>query len=391
MTVAEEKKLRWLTLSLIPTVGIRSLWRLYNAFGSVEGILNASETSMVERGGVQRRTAQAIVRRETTRNPKAEWERLGEENISFITWDDAEYPPLLRHIHLPPLFLFARGTYRCDHVLAIALVGTRRPSVRGVLFAERLASDLTSHGITVVSGLALGIDTAAHRGSVRVHPERSIAVVGSGLDVPYPKANRELLGEIARSGVVFSEYPLGTPPERWRFPLRNRIVSGLSMGVVVVEAGIKSGALITARCALEQGREVFAVPGPVNDPRSAGVHHLLKEGATLIENVHDILGAYDHLAILQGRAHDVPKEQPGERACLPPSAPSHCSHRTSPPEEAQRVLAALTDTPQHIDVLCQKTALPCGRLLSLLTMLEINGMVRQLPGKHFLRERGKGG
>jgi len=324
--MTDERKIAWLTLALIPELGSRSLWKLYQAMGSPEAIIRASEKELLDKASIKPRTARAIAGKQTIRNPKEEWKRLVDRGISFITWDDEAYPAPLRHIPDPPLFLFAKGSYRPAHTVALAIVGTRNASVRGILFAEKLASDLAALGITVVSGLAIGIDSAAHRGALKAGGQ-TIAVMGSGLDVPYPRANRDLIERIAGSGVVFSEYPLGTPPEKWRFPMRNRIVSGLSMGVVVVEAGIKSGALITARMALDQGREVFAVPGGVSDERYAGTNKLIKDGAKLVEDIKDILEEYPFLHTLPRSEMKIEKR---------PLAIKGDEHRTSRSDDNNR-------------------------------------------------------
>jgi len=382
--MTDERKIAWLTLALIPELGPRSLWKLYRAMGSPEAVIRASEKELLDKASIKPRTARAIAGKQTIRTPKEEWERLVDSGISFITWDDKEYPAPLRHIPDPPLFLFAKGSYRPEHTIAFAIVGTRNASVKGILFAEKLASDLAALGITVVSGLAIGIDSAAHRGALKVGGQ-TIAVMGSGLDVPYPRANRDLIERIAGSGVVFSEYPLGTPPEKWRFPMRNRIVSGLSMGVVVVEAGVKSGALITARMALDQGREVFAVPGDVSDDRYAGTNKLIKDGAKLVEDIKDILEEYPFLQTLTRS-----KVKIGKRP-LAGKEDERRTFRSDDPGTAEsaesRILQALGSEPQHIDRICERTGLSCGTVLSILTMLELKGLVRQLPGKYFISER----
>lgn len=377
----DRRKIGWLTLALIPELGPRSLWKLYNTMGGLEGILEAPESEILRKSSVRHRTAQAIAMKRTIRDPEKEWDRLLRMGINFITWDDENYPALLRHIPDPPLFLFARGAYRPEHSAAIAIVGTRNASTRGLAFAEKLAADLANYGVTVVSGLAIGIDSAAHRGALKAGGE-TIAVMGSGLDVPYPKENRGMIEKIAKSGVVFSEYPLGTPPEKWRFPLRNRIVSGLSAGVVVVEAGLSSGALITARLALDQGREVFAVPGPVSDHRSAGTNRLIKEGAKLVENADDIL---EECSSWFRELSKISRRKASKNVAT--SSDASNDRKQTANDEEMKILQNLTDKPQHIDSICEKTGLSCATVLSVLTMLEIRGWVRQLPGKYFVRER----
>ncbi|MGC8719336.1 MAG: DNA-processing protein DprA [Thermodesulforhabdaceae bacterium] len=379
----DKRKIAWLTLALIPELGPRSLWKLYRAFGGAEEILSTRETELMRRCSIRARTARAIVEKRALKDPFSEWDRLQACGVKFITWEDEEYPALLRHIPDPPLFLFAKGSYRPEHAAAVAIVGTRKASARGLMIAERLATDLARHGITVVSGLAIGIDSAAHRGALKAGGD-TIAVMGSGLDVPYPRVNRDLIEQIAGSGVVFSEYPLGTPPEKWRFPLRNRIVSGLSAGVVVVEAGLKSGALITARLALEQGREVFAVPGPVGDERAAGANKLIKEGAKLVEDVRDIMEE------CASWFKDLSTFRAGSlrpREIISASPEQSQKGLGSPRDEELKILQVLGSEPEHIDKICEKTGLACASVLSLLTMMELKGLVRQLPGKYFIKER----
>lgn len=376
----DKRKIAWLTLALIPELSPESLWKLYRSFGGPEAILNASEDEILQRVPLKRKTARAIAQRLTIRDPQRELEIILRSGINFTTWDDELYPALLRHIPNPPLFLFSKGTYRSEYAAAIAIVGTRNASTRGLGFAEKLANDLARYGVTVVSGLAVGIDSAAHRGALKAGG-KTIAVMGSGLDIPYPRVNQDMIDQIAKSGVVFSEYPLGTPPEKWRFPLRNRIVSGLSAGVVVVEAGIKSGALITARLALEQGRDIFAVPGPVSDWQAAGTNKLLKEGAKLVETAKDILDEYPAWFKELSRLSLQKSSQ------ISPSSLTPDGDIEYEGDDEMKILQNLTTEPQHIDKICDKTGLSCSTVLSLLTMLELKGKVRQLPGKYFIRER----
>ncbi len=370
----DENRICWLSLALIPRLGNRSLWKLYNHFKSAEAILKASSREIWSVRGLKSAVREALIKKDFVRDPYREAQRLERENIRFICWEDKEYPEILRHIPYPPLFIFLKGSYLEDDIMAVGVVGTRYPSFRGRLFAEKLSEELASQGVTVVSGLAVGIDTSAHLGALRANG-RTISVLGCGLDVPYPRQNVQLKDRISRSGAVISEYPLGVPPEKWRFPLRNRIVSGLSLGVVVVEAGLKSGALITAKLALEQGREVFAVPGPAGDYRSAGTNMLLKQGAKLVEKAEDIFDEIESL-----------KELRRNRVSRSSRYKSHgCDEHYDGLEG--RIMEVLSDTPLHIDVICRRIGKSVKELLPVLSSLEIRGQVRQLPGKHFIVER----
>ncbi len=370
----DENKICWLSLALISRLGNRSLWKLYNHFKSAEAILKANPREIKSIQGLKFPVREALLKKDFIRDPYREARRLEQENIKFICWEDKEYPKILRHIPYPPLFIFLKGSYLEDDIMAVGVVGTRYPSFRGRLFAEKLSGELASQGVTIVSGLAVGIDTSAHIGALKANG-RTISVLGCGLDIPYPRQNVQLKDRISRSGAVISEYPLGVPPEKWRFPLRNRIVSGLSLGVVVVEAGLRSGALITARLALEQGREVFAVPGPVSDYRSAGTNLLLKQGAKLVEKAEDIFDEIESLKKLRKKSVSETRKVEG----------SSCSDRYKGLEG--KIMEILSETPLHIDVICRKVKKPMKELLPILSSLEIQGQVRQLPGKYFIIER----
>ena len=286
--------------------------------------------------------------------------------IRVIKREDAEYPANLRNIHKPPPELYANGAILPQDEAAVALVGTRRPTHYGVQACERLAYDLATRGITVISGMAIGIDTAAHRGAIRAGG-RTIAVLGSGHNNIYPQENIGLYRQIIKNGAVISEFPNDATPDRWHFPSRNRIISGMSLGVVIVEAPRKSGALITADFALEQGREVFSLPGKINSHTTEGTHRLIKEGAKLVEGVDDII---EELRLqLRGSV--------GEKA------------GQSQPEllltaDEEKIFKLLTDEPRHIDKIAQETDLPIGTVSSTLVNLTIKRIIKELPGKHFV-------
>jgi len=286
--------------------------------------------------------------------------------VGVVGWGDTRYPLFLRNIHQPPLVMYVRGELAQEDACGVALVGTRHATTYGKMVARKLARGLAGEGVTVVSGLARGIDTAAHEGALEAGG-RTIAVLGSGVDIIYPGENRSLAESIEREGcgAVVSELPIGSKPLPGNFPRRNRIISGLSKGVVVVEAPLKSGALITARFALEQGREVFAVPGSINSPYSRGVHMLIRDGAKLVENVEDIL----------------------EELSLPRvSARGHTETAANLTLSEQSVLGVLSEETMHIDAIGYSCGLPPAETADALMRLQLRGKVRELPGKLFCRE-----
>jgi DNA processing protein len=287
-----------------------------------------------------------------------------------IRRDDAEYPERLKAIHDPPAVLFVRGTLPGREEPAVAIVGARRATPYGLSVARRLGGELARAGFTVVSGLARGIDGAAHEGAIRAGG-RTIGVMGCGLDIAYPPEHIELIEEMVRQGAVVSEFPVGTPPYRANFPKRNRIISGMSLGVVVVEAGPESGALITARLALEQGREVFAVPGPAGSAMSVGTHRLLREGAKLVEGLQDIMEEIGPQLAARTRP-------PSARAARPSAEPQL-------PDEEATVYRLLSHEPRHMDELTALTGQIPSRLSGVLLQLELRGVVRQLAGQRYIR------
>jgi len=360
----------WLLLSVIPGVGMHRFQGLLRRFGSPEHVLNASLTDLMTVPGLGPQIAGAITTHRNHAFVTRQLKLARRHGVDIITSHDEAYPVSLRQIYDPPPLLFVRGrvTEVDEHVLGI--VGTRRVSSYGRRMTERFCSALCAAGITIVSGLARGVDTIAHRTAL-AQKGRTVAVLGSGLDIPYPPENLPLMEQITTSGAVISEYPMGTAPDATNFPQRNRIISGMSNGVLIVEAGESSGALITARYALEQDREVFAVPGPLTCEGSRGTNKLIKEGtAKLVEDVGDIL------------------EELGPAAVL--NIPSHAEIREAPafslaPEEKQ-LYKIISETPQHIDRLATSSSLPSSTILNMLLNLELKGAIRQLPGKMFVRE-----
>lgn len=377
----------WLTLALMPCVSPRTLWKLYNHFGDPVKIFSAQAEDLRNVPGIRPATMESIINRRLIRDPEGEFERLSSVGVNFLCWEDEKYPEPLRYIPDPPLFIFMKGQYEPMDVIAVAIVGTRYPSSEGMAMAEKLAEGLASKGVTVVSGLAIGIDAAAHRGALKAGG-RTIAVLGCGVDVSYPKANLKLKEKIAQRGALFSEYPLGTYPEKWHFPLRNRIISGLSLGVMVVEAGYRSGALITARLALEQGRDVFAVPGHPGNFRSMGTNALIKEGAKLVQDVDDVFDELEVLRNLKKQDRPVSTQPTGgkDNDGVSRSEKKRNASLYSAGLE-QLVMDLISDEPCHVDILCRKLGVPPREILPVLSTLEVKGCVNQLPGKYFTRKR----
>lgn len=298
---------------------------------------------------------------------KQELDRLAQKGYGVVTMSDPDYPPLLLQIPDPPPILYVHGAIE-NTSRTVAVVGSRNATRYGITITRRLCADLARLGMIVVSGMARGIDTAAHVGALN-GKGKTVAVLGSGLECVYPSENRKLFDQIAENGAVVSEFPLLTEPEPYNFPRRNRIISGMSLGVVIVEATKRSGSLITARLAAEQNREVFAVPGSVQSFKSTGTHTLIKQGAKLVEHANDILEEFSHV-LATGPDTDRPETHAPEPE---PALPS---------EEAL-VLDALDVYPVHIDELVRKTGMAAGTLSGILIKLEIKGMVKQSPGKFF--------
>jgi DNA processing protein len=356
----------WLALNLVPHVGPATFALLLEHFGTAKRALKAPLRELQEISGVGGATAEAIRSFPAEEVLRRELEVMEREGAHFLTLKDPEYPAPLRHIPHPPPVLCARGEWIESDQKAVAIVGSRNASPYGLGVAERLASELAVRGITIVSGMARGIDAAAHRGALKAGG-RTIAVFGSGLDVMYPKEHRRLAKEIGGAGALFSEFPFGTQPLQSNFPQRNRLISGLSLGVVVVEAALDSGALITAHYALEQGREVFAVPGPIAHRLSRGCHRLIKEGAKLTESWEDVLEEL--------KVHPLPAtEVPSFVTTLPPVE-----------GEEERVLQVLGEEPLHIDTIIAGSGLSAGAVAASLLSLEMKGWIKQLSGKAFVR------
>ena len=365
MTQDTEQTAAWLGLSSIPGVGRVTFRKLVGKFGSPLQVLSASQDELVGHGGISEKTAQKIASFPWREPAMRELAAASRSNVAIVTENDPEYPQALKSAADAPVLLYIQGRFLPGDAAAVALVGTRTPTYYGLTVTHRMSYELATAGMTVVSGLARGIDTQAHKGALDAGG-RTIAVLGSGIDVPYPPENRELMERIASSGAVISENPFGTRPEGGYFPARNRIISGLSRGTVIIEAAEDSGSLITADYTLKQGRMLFAVPGNVSSPVSRGTNSLIKRGAVLVETAADILRTLG-----TDGAHAAAQDR--ERA-LPELT-----------DEEARVLASVTAEPKHVDVLLSESGSLPGRLSGILTGLELKGLVKQLPGKYFVR------
>lgn len=342
----------------IEGIGSTRLRRLHAHFESLEQAWHAAPQELATLAGLGHDLAQAIAAQRPTIDPEAELRRLESSDTRIIPWWDPEFPPLLKEIHDPPAVLFWRGSWPAME-RAVAIVGTRGCSGYGGRMARMIARDLSRQGVLIVSGLAAGIDAAAHQGALEAG--ETLAVMATGLDHIYPASNIPLARQILTHGALISEYPLGTEPTPGQFPARNRIISGLCLATIVVEARERSGSLITADQALEQNREVMAVPGPIDSPNSAGCHRLIQQGAKLITCAQDVL------------------EELGWEGSRIPSPPPDLS-----PDEAN-VLAAVETQPTPLDRIAQKSGLPPQIVNSVLLTLELKALINQFPGRRYAR------
>ena len=372
---------RLIQLNLVTEIGSLRLTRLLTAFGDLRRLFRASEEQLREVEGIGTKIAARIAA--VCRDPEAlpeELELAERAGCAIVTQLDAGYPEPLRDITDPPPVLYMKGAWIPADAVDVAIVGARRSTLYGQQTATRLAADLARRGVTIVSGLARGIDAAAHRGALAAGG-RTIAVVGNGLASVYPPEHDGLAAKIAERGAVISEYPATMPPLPHHFPRRNRLISGLSLGVVVVEAGPKSGALITADCALDQGREVFAVPGKVDSEASQGAHRLLKQGARLVTSVDDIIEELrleaQPLAGAHGEMDDVASgAMAGARA----------EQIGDASDDERRLLSLLQrDEPSDVDELAVRAGVPVAACSTALVSLSLKRLVRQLPGQQFVR------
>ena len=395
MLSADTKSL--IHLNLIPGIGNHTIRRLLAAFGSAEKSLAATSEELAQIDGLTPDVRQQLIDGRSHAPLAQELELIEQHQCHIVTINDDAYPPLLKQIHDPPVLLYIIGEFPLQDAPSIAIVGSRSPTGYGKTISHQLSHQLAERGITVVSGFARGIDTCVHRGALEAGGH-TIAVFGCGLSIIYPETNRALATEIIESGALISEFPMTMPPRGNNFPRRNRVISGLTLGTLVVEASDRSGSLITARHAAEQGREVFAVPGQIFSNVSRGTHSLINQGATLINSVDDLLDALpqDYTKILGGESPEPTRQPPPskrpDKAVRPQSAEEKSAPVPQPKAELnltpdeQTVLSTMDASSIHIDQIARVTQLPIGKVSSLLVMLELKGVVQQLPGKQFVKK-----
>jgi len=359
--------LNWLTLHLTQGLGPAGVRALLDAFGTPTKIFEASAKELRLVRGIKQSVIETLTKSPPVKQAEQELKNAARLGVDIISWQDNHYPFLLQKIYNPPLVLYVKGRTDILNKPSIAVVGSRAATSYGVKIARQLSSDLSSK-VNIVSGLALGIDTAAHQGALESNGT-TIAVLGCGLDIIYPHQNTKLARRIEMSaGAIVSEYPFKTTPEAFRFPARNRIISGMSLGVLVVEAAERSGSLITARHALEEGREVFAIPGRVDSIKSTGTHRLLKEGAKLAHTVEDILEEFPGLC-----QNDVKIDQSERTKSTQPSYTAN----------EQKIINVLDAYPKHIDVIITETGLDISIINESLLLLELKNAIEVLPGQQY--------
>lgn len=360
----ESDRSYWVALSFVRGIGAIRFQRLLDFFGTARDAWLATESDL-QQAGLPSQVCQNLLVLRKSLDVGATWDKIAAQGIQVVTWADDTYPERLHTIDAAPPVLYMRGELSSTDAWAVAIVGTRRATRYGRQVADELAAALAAQGITVVSGLARGVDGVAHRAALRAGG-RTLAVLGSGVDKIYPPEHRHLADEIRAHGAILSDYAPGTPPDAVNFPPRNRIIAGLSLATVVVEAGESSGALITARFALEQGREVFAVPGSIYAPLSVGPNRLIRDGARPLLSVDDLLDALNVSRVAQYRQ---------ARLALPDD-----------PVEAQ-LLSLLENESLHVDELSVQANLPVSEVSAALTMMELKGLVRQVGSMHYVAVR----
>jgi DNA processing protein len=362
--MAEDSNYFWVALSLVKGIGATRMRALLDYFGDAQTAWQAPPAEL-EKAGLPAKLIETLCQVRNSDLPDKTWLAIQNRGIKILTWESAEYPLRLMEIEQPPPVLYLRGELSNEDQWAVGIVGTRRATAYGRQAAEDLAAGLAQNGITIVSGLARGVDAIAHQASLRAGG-RTLAVLGCGVDQIYPPEHHRLAEQIISQGALLSDYPPGTAPEAANFPPRNRIISGLSLAIIVVEASEKSGALITAAFAAEQGRAVFALPGSIYAPQSKGTNRLIQEGA------HLTLGVNDVLEILHLTRHD---QQRAARTVLPADA-----------VEAQ-LYTLLGREPLHVDEICNHAGLPIEQVSATLAMMELKGLVRQVGGMHYIAVR----
>jgi DNA processing protein len=356
-----DEKVYWMGFNLVKGIGAVRFQNLINFFGSLEVAWQAPAEALAS-AGLSQKTIENLVLVRKSKDLQKIWDHLQAQGIQVLTWQDAAYPSVLKEIDQPPPVLYLRGSFVPEDGWAVAIVGTRRITPYGRQVADELAAYLAYHGLTVVSGLARGVDAVAHEAALKAGG-RTIAVLGSGIDIIYPPENKSLAEQVVKQGALISDYPPGTQPEGVNFPPRNRIISGLARATVVVEAGEKSGALITATFAAEQGREVLAVPGTIHAPQSKGTNHLIQQGARPLLAMQDVLEAIDFEHVQE-----------------------HYQARTLFPsdEKETTILRILSDEPLSMDEIGIQANLPIEQVSSTLVLMELKGMVSQVGGMSYV-------
>jgi DNA processing protein len=361
-----------IALNLIGNVGPIRVRQLLERFGEATAILRAGREQLLRVNGIGEETAAAIAGWETNADLKGELKKIDEFGCRILIQTDEEYPPLLRQIYDPPLVLYVKGALLSKDKNAVAMVGSRMTTHYGIEVARKLAYQLAYLGVTVVSGGARGIDSAAHQGALSAKG-RTVAVLGTGINLVWPPENKELYERIKDNGALITQFPFNRPGDKQSFPIRNRIVAGMTLGTVVVEANLTSGALITANFANEYGRQVFAVPGRIDSPRSKGCHDLIKKGAKLCEGAEDILSEFEYLFPPSNRPASA-----AETGTLPALELS---------ENEQKVYDSLSEEQLSIDEVIRQSGLPSSAVSVSLLSLEMKRVIRQQPGKMFVRNQ----
>jgi DNA processing protein len=366
--------LPWLALRLTPGLGARLAGKLLRQFGGPEEIFRASLTEL-EGSHLPAAVAQAIFSHAAFRDAEKELAEVRKAGCRLLNWSETEYPRLLLEIYDPPPLLYLRGDVQVLNRHAISIVGTRRPTPYGNQIAERLARDLANQGLIIVSGLARGVDSSAHRGACAASRGGTVGVLGTGIDVIYPKENRKLFEEVEKRGAIITEFPMGAYPAPENFPVRNRIVAGMALGVIVAQGAQYSGSLITSRLGMEFGREVYGVPGNITEPVSFAPNQLIKQGAKLVAGWEDVVEELP--TEIRAELFPVEATTREERASL-------FEQNLSPTEKRLYDLIRIED-PIHVDELVESTGLSSSETLAALCEMEMRGIVRQMPGKQFVR------
>lgn len=369
----DQERLASLRLNLVSGIGPRTFSALVEKFGSAVAAAEAPASALAEVRGIGRNSAADLRRAIAEAEPEAEFEKARAAGVRIVVRSEPDYPIALTYLFDAPPILYVKGTIRPEDAQAIAIVGMRKCSLYGEEQAERLAGGLARTGFTIVSGLARGIDSAAHKAALAAGG-RTLAVQGRGLAGVYPPENKRLAEAVMERGALVSEFAMDIGPTAENFPRRNRIIAALSLGVVVIEAGKQSGSLITARLAAELGKEVFAVPNRVDAPGAAGSHALIRDGAKLVESVADILDEFADLQVEAAPGEDVPRQ-------------ASLDLKANLSSEEARLVEVLDSEPLSLDVLAERAGLPAARVSGALTLLELKGFVRALPGGRFARRK----